>query len=359
MDINYIGPINFLGYGVASTNIFKALKSIGNNLNLFCIGPLECKPEERSIFAEAQSAAELYFPTAPSLKVWHQYDLGMQVGKGLHCAFPIFELDGFRQVEKHHLNNQDIIYVASQWAKQVLANNDISTKCVVAPFGVNTNIFRPEAVPRDSKSTVFINIGKWEIRKGHDILLDAFNKAFAPSDDVHLIMHCYNPFLIDQRTGDDGNLDWRNMYMNSKMGKAGHITIKSGRVSSQEELAFLINQTDCGIFPSRAEGWNLPLMEMMACGKMVITTNYSAHTEFCTNDNSLLIPIDKLELADDRKWFKKQGSWAKIGKEQVNLLIEYMRKAHKDKQENVEGIKTAKRFTWKNTAEKIVGAFDV
>ena len=50
---------------------------------------------------------------------------------------------------------------------------------------------------------------------------------------------------------------------------------------------------DCGLFPARAEGWNLELLEMMACGKQVIATNYSAHTEFCTKENSILIESDE------------------------------------------------------------------
>ena len=52
-----------------------------------------------------------------------------------------------------------------------------------------------------------------------------------------------------------------------------------------------MSQVDCGVFPSRAEGRNLELLEMMSAGKHVITTDYSAHTEFCTKDNAGLVPI--------------------------------------------------------------------
>ena len=64
-------------------------------------------------------------------------------------------------------------------------------------------------------------------------------------------------------------------------------------------------QTDCGIFPSRAEGWNLELLEMLACIKSVITTHYSAHTEFCDDVNSDLVEIKETELAYDGKWFQE------------------------------------------------------
>ena len=56
---------------------------------------------------------------------------------------------------------------------------------------------------------------------------------------------------------------------------------------------------DCGIFLSRAEGWNLGLLEMMAMGKPVITTNYSGHTEFATPANALLVEVPEVEPAKD------------------------------------------------------------
>jgi hypothetical protein len=98
----------------------------------------------------------------------------------------------------------------------------------------------------------------------------------------------------------------------------------------------------------------------MACGKHVIITNYSAHTEFCNTKNSYLIDIDELEPAYDGKWFNgKVGSWAKIGQDQIEQTINHMRTVHSLKQDgqlkvNEEGIKTSKEFTWENTAKEIL-----
>ena len=65
------------------------------------------------------------------------------------------------------------------------------------------------------------------------------------------------------------------------------------RQKTQNDVYNIMIQTDCGVFPARAEGWNLELLEMMACGKQVIATNYSAHTEFCNPDNCRLINTAK------------------------------------------------------------------
>jgi glycosyltransferase involved in cell wall biosynthesis len=131
-----------------------------------------------------------------------------------------------------------------------------------------------------------------------------------------------------------------------------------------------MRQTDCGIFPARAEGWNLELLEMMACGKDVIATNYSAHTEFCNKDNCFLVDINGLETAHDGVFFSgKYGHWASFDNFAKDQLIEHMRNVHGVKQQyingwdsqmrdftsrNHAGIKTAKKFTWKNSAQELL-----
>lgn len=121
-----------------------------------------------------------------------------------------------------------------------------------------------------------------------------------------------------------------------------------------------MRQADCGVFLSRGEGWNLPLLEMMSCGRQVVSTNYSAHTEYCDPSNSLLVEIDELEDAYDDRWFFGHGRWAKIGDRQIEQAVEYMRQVHQRKQVggtplNGGGVETAKRFTWEATAARIVG----
>ena len=83
-----------------------------------------------------------------------------------------------------------------------------------------------------------------------------------------------------------------------------------------------MRQVDVGVFPVRAEGWNLELLELLSCGKHVITTDYSGHTEFINNSNSRIIEIDKLETAQDGVWFHGTGEWAELGSRQKDQLIE-------------------------------------
>ncbi len=347
-ELNLVAPINRLSYGIVGYNLLKELsKSI--RVNLFPIGGLDGEQSWKPIVEQGLKNQDDFLPYGDSLRVYHQFSLAEHVGSASSrkIGFPIFELDTFTSREKHHLIYCDKLLVCSSWAKEVIQHNlcyptaYLNRNVHVVPLGVDTDIFKPEPIKEGTFR--FLNIGKWEVRKGHDMLLSAFNTAFEPSDDVELWMMPTNPFV---------NCDhWVNQYKTSKMGNKIQIL---NRVDNQKEIAEVINHCHCGVFPSRAEGFNLPLLEVMACGRHVITTNYSAHTEFCDENNSYLIPIFNTVPAYDGIWFNKQGNWAELGQHQFDTLVEHMRYVVKNVRDNPNGVKTAQKFSWKNTAERIL-----
>ncbi len=353
MDINLIAPINQLGYGIASVNILKTLQLHANNVSLFPIGPLETSAIDAHVVNLAKKQSIFYNCKAPSLRIWHAKDLAMHVGSGPRIGFPIFELDKFTSEEIHQMDCMDKIFVCSKWAQTIVNDSTVTTKAYVVPLGVDNKIFNITiANGKLHHSTNFFNCGKWEIRKGHDILWKAFNLAFEKDDDVCLTMHCYNPFL-----NEEANNSWANVYLRSKLGREGKIRISKSRLANQNELARMMAAMDCGVFPSRAEGWNLEALEMLSMGKQVILTNYSAHTEYGSSA-CLLIEISKTEPAHDKIWFNGEGNWAMFADSQLEQLITYMRSVHKLKQEgllgtNHKGIEVAGQFTWDNTVEYI------
>lgn len=352
MKLNVIGPINQLGYGIASLNIIKTL-SIENDVSLFVIGQAQVTNQnDADLISKTLKNAKYPDFQAPCIRIWHQHDMSQFVGKGLKIGFPIFELDTFSDLEKHHLSHLDKIFVCSNWAKEVVLNNiSIDEKNVsIIPLGVDQSIFKSNDIHKSNK-TIFFNCGKWEIRKGHDILVDIFNKAFNTSDDVELWLMCENPFLTPEESRQ-----WQQMYKQSDLGSKIKIL---PRLETQQEVYNIMRSVDCGVFPSRAEGWNLELLELMACGKSVITTNYSAHTEFCNEKNSYLVEVSQKELAKDGKWFFGQGQWAKLTNKEIDIFVDYMKNIHKLKQDgsfdtNLAGIETAKVFSWNNTAKEII-----
>lgn len=348
-NINMVCPIGYTGYGITSLNIFKELSN-RSNITLFLIGSsiksLNLNSEIEKHLVESSVMGQAFYDSeAPILKIWHAHDLSMRPGKGKYCVFPFFELNTMSPIEIHHLNQADIIFTASGWGKQILENNMVKSEIVVAPLGVDTSIFHPAPIKRKN-TYIFFHIGKWEKRKSQDILIECFSNAFDTNDDVELWLVPHNPFLSEEETKT-----WTTLANNSKLSDKIKIF---PRLKTQHDLSKLINSADCGVFVSRAEGWNNEILESMALNKPVIVTNYSAHTEYCDSQNSILISIDSLEPAFDNKWFNGEGSWAHIGQSQKEAIIENMRMVYKnDIRSNPEGLKTATNFSWKSTADII------
>jgi len=93
----------------------------------------------------------------------------------------------------------------------------------------------------------------------------------------------------------------------------------------------------------------------MAMGKPVITTNYSAHTEFCNPDNSYLIEIDELEDAHDGKLvFWTKGNGLKLAIIKKNNVWSIYAICNKNRPQNNSGIHTGQNFTWENSVKRII-----
>lgn len=341
-QLYYSAPINTLGYGQVGFNFLKQLISNDCLVDLYVIGKPD--PTMEPYIRGCNNNIDII---APSLRIWHQNEVHPRVGKGDHYGFPIFELETFSSQEVKSMNLCDSIITCSQWGADIVKNHIKPYIPVhVVPLGVDTDLFTP-VEPNENLKTIFLNVGKWEIRKGHDFLLEAFKRAFGPKDPVELWLLPDNPFLNQSQLSE-----WMNL--------AYHPKIRVfPRKKTHEGVFELMSKADVGVFPSRAEGWNLELLEMMSIGKPMIATNYSAHTEFCNKDNCNLIDIDSITNAYDGIWFHNQGKWANLGDNQMEQLIYYMRTLHDKKQQsglgvNINGVNTGLQYSWINSVKKLL-----
>lgn len=352
MILNINAPVNTTSYGYVSSNIIAELSKAGHDLRYIPIGNTIPDEELLPHIKEVLLRWDYSFD-APCLKIWHQHDLNAFFGKGIRIGMPIFELEEFNAREVHSLSNPDLIFVCSHWAKDVVENQVHSQKnnVSVVPLGVDTDLFTPCDLPSIDK-TIFGNFGKWETRKGHDVLVNIFNKAFEKDDDVLLVMMPHNFFLTAEETKS-----WVEKYKNSKLGNK---IIFVDRQKNQKMVYNIMSQIHCGIFPARAEGWNLEALELLACGRHLIISNATAHTEFCNSTNSLLVDMNSgYESAKDIKFFDGSFQWRKIGNNEIDQFVEHMRSIHRLRKEgslqlNTEGINTGRKFTWKNTAQTLM-----
>lgn len=362
MNINIFAPISACtSYGCVSRNLITSLSELGHKVFAINIpGNVVSFPQWETSVAQALKDGEDWDTAAPCLKIFHANELiTFSNCRGKKIAMIIFELDTLRSEEIRQINKLDAVVVCSGWANKVLLNNGITVPIHVAPLGVDRSLFNsdepvtPNDISKDGATKFYLG-GKWELRKGFDFILDAFDLAFESTDDAILVVNAYNHFIGQQK-----NDDWCLYYKTGK--NPNKVFVLDKYLDTQKNVANLVKSIDVGIFCSRAEGWNLGALEAMSLGKHVIMTNVTAHTEFATKENALLIECPETEPAEDGVFFSGFGRWAKIGPKQVEEIASCMKLMYTLKREgrlavNQAGIETAKRFSWTATAQACLEA---
>lgn len=364
---NLIAPLNSLGYGQVGLALLRALTEV-REVACWPLGGIEAPPEDQKLLQAALARRDTYDPSAPCLRLWHGWDMALFAGRGPRCAYTFYETDRLRPAEVHHLAACDCVCVPSLWAAEVAAACGVPAERIApARPGVDRTVFRPD-VPANTSllveagwrpgDTVFLSAGKWELRKGHDFVVEAFSRAFTPADRAWLVLHCHNPFLSSTEQEE-----WEE-FARDRLGE--RVILTRGRFPARQDVAALMAACDCGFFPSRGEGWGMESAEMLAMHKHLIATHWAGHTEYLTADNALLIQPDGCEPARDGKWFGdgpglQPGNWAALGNNALEQAVTHLRAIHRARREGRLGANVcpaAQGMTWENTVTEILSAIE-
>ena len=341
MKLNLSAELNRTSYGYHASYTYKYLTKMGWEISHIPIFPERGSDLDPKFVVTKRD----FFHDAPCLRIWHQNNLTGFTGKE-KIGFTVFELEDLTPTEINNMKYPDKLLVPSKWGQEVCRNHGIPS--VVVPLGYDHESFVPAEFPQQ-EHTVFANFGKWEIRKGHDVLIKAFNAAFTEKDEVTLVMMPSNPFLKPEQVSA-----WERMYLGSRLGSKIQII---PRQANHHDVFNIMRQVDCGVFPARAEGWNLEPLELLGCGKHLIITNCTGQSEYLTENNSMLINIeDKFESAYDGVFFNGFGRWRKFGQDAFDQLVEKMRAFHKNRPnilQNTAGILESRQFSWENSVVKL------
>jgi glycosyltransferase involved in cell wall biosynthesis len=136
-------------------------------------------------------------------------------------------------------------------------------------------------------------------RKGVDVLLAAYVRAFRVHDPVRLVIKGFpNPHndvgarVARIRAGDP---------------EAPEIVVINQDLS-QTDLLALYRDADVMVLPTRGEGFNLPAAEAMAAGLGLIVTGHGGHMDFCSHTTARLL---NFRLAPSQSHVAAEGSlWA-------------------------------------------------
>jgi len=180
----------------------------------------------------------------------------------------------------HILKNWDYFWCPSEWQRQCTINQGFPPERVhVVPEGVDCKEFFPVADEALADKFTFILIGKYEYRKATEEMIVAWLETFSIEKypNIKLVLSVDNWF--DKANVDDKIKQIENL--NDPRIEILHFPPRAEYINRlQTSHAFL----SC----SRSEGWNLPLIEAIACGIPTISSNYSAQLDFAKNISHLV-----------------------------------------------------------------------
>jgi len=122
------------------------------------------------------------------------------------------------------------------------------------------------------------------------------------------------------------------------------------------QLASLYRSADCYVSVSRGEGWDMPLMEAMACGLPSIATDWGAHTEFVHPGIAYPLAITGTIPAVAKCPYYDGYSWADPDGDHLRVLL---REAYTNREEArrrgvAAAAEMATRWSSRGAARKIV-----
>ncbi len=165
----------------------------------------------------------------------------------------------------------------------MLIDSGVSIPVKAVGFTPDLDAFRALAGSTRSRGAgpfTFLHLSSCFPRKGVDILLRAYARAFRRGDPVRLVIKGFaNPHndvasqLVRLR-GDDPDV--------------AEIELIETETDEAGVLA-LYRDADAVVLPTRGEGFNLPAAEAMAAGLPVIVTGHGGHMDFCDDGRARLL----------------------------------------------------------------------
>lgn len=246
------------------------------------------------------------------------------------------------------------VIASSKFVRDVLLNSGVKVPVKVISNALDSTITSGQVKPfplKTNKKFKFLHISSAKYRKGVDLLIKAYFSEFTSSDDCCLVIKSF--------PGPDNLVEQLlNKYRKDDSPEVIHIQDPN---LSDEEIAGLNISCDCAVYPTRGEGFGLPILEAMTLKIPVITTSYSGHMDFCNSENSYLLDY-KLSISSENEMVNLNSYWAEPNVDQLkNYMKEVFQAKNGDsklekilKQKVKEAKKIADTISWENSAKEAI-----
>ena len=269
---------------------------------------------------------------------------------GPKIAYNVWETTKQPENFFNKLKEFDELWVPSKWQRDVtIAQGYDPDKIKVVPEGVDTSVFYPETTTHELTSDgrfKFFLAGRWDYRKSTKEIIDTFLKTFNKDEPVDLIVSIDNPFSGDGLETTENRLKYYGLEDER---------VKVIHFPSREDYVKILKSCHVFLSCARSEGWNLPLIEAMACGIPSIYSNCSGQLEFATGKG---IPVNILgeKPASDSSYnhFNEYaGNYYEPDFEDLSKKIKLAYEFNNDLKKNAieDSSKIREQFSWEKIGE--------
>jgi glycosyltransferase involved in cell wall biosynthesis/Tfp pilus assembly protein PilF len=260
------------------------------------------------------------------------------------------------------LRQVDEVWVPSRFVRDSFLQSGVPGDLVhVIPLGADPEHFRPDIPPlplTTRKRFRFLFVGGTLWRKGIDVLLDAYTRAFNCGDDVCLVIKdmgvgtFYRGQTAEERIAE------------IQAAAAAPEIVYLNRELSDEELAGLYTACDCLVHPYRGEGFGLPIVEAMAAGLPVVVTGLGAALDYCDAANAYLVPAAVRRFAEKRVGELETVDYPSLAEPEPPALVESLQHILSHPEEaKAKGqagrARVVAKLTWEHTVRAIEQRIEV
>jgi glycosyltransferase involved in cell wall biosynthesis len=257
----------------------------------------------------------------------------------------------------------DLVLAGSTWCRDRMLEKGINN-CGVLIQGIDPDFFYPITEEKNTDSFVIFSGGKFELRKGQDLVLQAVRILQQKYADIILVNCWYNKWPASMKLMNYSRYiqfeyqekPWQDLMQHTyQINGLDAARIHTLDLVPNQMQRDIYKRSDIGVFPNRCEGGtNLVLMEYMACGKPVIASNTSGHRDIVSDENALLLN-DLRDIGITGPDNQLIARWQEPSVEELVAQIEY---AYHHRQEikkiGVKAGQNLQSFTWEHTAQHLL-----
>ena len=247
---------------------------------------------------------------------------------------------------RHECNDVDRLFVPCTYCKDVFGQ--FTTRPInIVPLAVDDIFVRgentPVKKPKEDGSFLFVEHGVLTARKSPLEVIDCFQKAF-PIDNyprVRLAFKTRN-HILGWDTGQIPNIEDPRVTV-----------VPDGRWSRERMFQFL-EEADCEVFPSKGEGFGMPVRESIAMGVPTILSCNTGHADII--DDRYMWPINDVRVESS----PLGGEWCIPDMEAVIEAMQWVYKYREEayKRAQAGAVWFAQKWHGQSVHDKFMAAID-